>query len=389
MANGLDVADFDLTEDQAEFKKLARTFANEELAPHAESWDSTKTFPIPTLRKAAELGFGGIYVDGEFGGSGLGRKDAAIIFEQLSTGCVSTTAYLTIHNMCAWLLDSFGSQEQKKKFLSSITSMDLLTSYCLTEPNSGSDAASLKTSAKRDGDFYVLNGSKAFISGGGVSDLYFVMARTGEGSSPSTISCFLVEKGTRGISFGANEKKMGWNSQPTAAVNFDECVVPASNLIGKEGEGFKIAMKALDGGRINIGSCSIGAAQACLERSLDHVNVREQFSKPLSSLQSIQFKLAEMATDLQSARLMVYRAAELLDSKKSSATMASAMAKFKATDIGFEICNNALQIHGGYGYLQDYQVERFLRDVRVHQILEGTNEIMRLIIARQILSRKI
>ena len=379
------LASIGLSEEQREFQQLAREFSQKELAPYASKWDEDKLFPVETLRKAAELGFAGVYVSSEYGGTGLGRKDAAVIFEQLSMGCVGSTAYLTIHNMCSWILDSFGNEEQKAKYLIQLTSLDLFSSYCLTEPGSGSDAASLSTTAKRVGNSYVLNGSKAFISGGGVSDVYFVMARTSEDPGPNGISCFLVEKGFKGLSFGANEKKMGWNCQPTAMVIMEDCEVPAANMIGKPGDGFKIAMKALDGGRINIGVCSVGAAQACLEAAVDHVKVRKQFGKTLDSFQHLRFKIADMATEINLARLSIFQAAELLDNKDPLANTAAAMAKRVATDMGFKVCNEAMQLFGGYGYLKDYPVERFCRDVRVHQILEGTNEIMRLVISRNIL----
>ncbi|MEO9526491.1 isobutyryl-CoA dehydrogenase [Roseibium sp.] len=376
--------DFALNEDQRAFQDMAASFAREELAPHARQWDEDSHFPVPTLRKAAELGFGGIYVKEDVGGSALTRLDAALIFEELSKGCTSTAAYLSIHNMVSWIIDSYGSEELRQKFLPRLCSMDLLTSYCLTEPGSGSDAASLRTSARDDGDHYVLNGSKAFISGGGVSDLYAVMVRTG-GEGPSGVSCLLVEKGTPGLSFGANEIKLGWKSQPTAQVNFSDCLVPKSNLVGAEGQGFKIAMAALDGGRLNIGACSLGPAQACLDLTLAHVKERKQFGRPIADFQALQFRLADMATDLEAARLLLHKAAAAVDAKSGDATRLAAMAKRLATDTGFKVVNEALQLHGGYGYLRDYPIERYFRDVRVHQILEGTNEIMRVIIARQLL----
>jgi len=370
-----------LNDQQKEFQQVALDFAKKELEPYAEKWDSEHFFPKDTIRKAAGLGFGGIYVKDDVGGAGLGRKDAAVIFEAMSTGCVSTTAYLTIHNMCAWMVDTFGNTEQRKKYLPSLVNLDLFSSYCLTEPGSGSDAASLITKAEKKGSEYVLNGSKAFISGGGASDIYVIMARTGKEGSKG-ISCFLVEKGFPGISFGKQERKLGWNSQPTAAVILEDCRVPASNLLGQEGQGFAIAMKGLDGGRINIGTTSLGGAITCLRLATEHVKVRRQFGQPLANFQHIQFKLADMATDLQAARLMIQNAASMLDNKHPDATAHCAMAKRFATDTGFRVCNDALQLHGGYGYLKDFPVERFLRDVRVHQILEGTNEIMRLIISR-------
>ncbi|WP_298982477.1 isobutyryl-CoA dehydrogenase [uncultured Roseibium sp.] len=376
--------DFSPNEDQRAFQDMAASFSRDELAPFAKEWDEESHFPIPTLRKAAELGFGGIYVREDVGGSSLSRLDAALIFEELSKGCTSTAAYLSIHNMVAWIIDTFASEELRQKYLTRLCTMELLTSYCLTEPGSGSDAASLRTSAKDDVDHYVLNGSKAFISGGGVSDLYAVMVRTG-GEGPSGVSCLLVEKGTPGLSFGANEIKLGWRSQPTAQVNFQDCRVPKSNLIGEEGQGFKIAMSALDGGRLNIGACSLGSAQACLDLAVNYMKERKQFGKPLAEFQALQFRLADMVTELEAARLLLHKAATAVDAKSPDATRLAAMAKRLATDTGFKVVNEALQLHGGYGYLRDYPVERFLRDVRVHQILEGTNEIMRLIIARQLL----
>ncbi len=376
--------DFSLNDDQRAFQDMAASFSREELAPHAAEWDEESHFPIPTLRKAAELGFAGIYVREDVGGSALTRLDAALIFEELSKGCTSTAAYISIHNMVAWIIDSFASEELRQKYLSRLCSMELLTSYCLTEPGSGSDAAALRTSARDDGDHYVLNGSKAFISGGGVSDLYAVMVRTG-GEGPSGISCLLVEKGTPGLSFGANEVKLGWKSQPTAQVNFQDCRVPKANLVGEEGQGFRIAMSALDGGRLNIGACSLGPAQACLDQALAYVKERRQFGKPIGEFQALQFRLADMATELEAARVLLHKAASAVDAKSHEASKLAAMAKRLATDTGFKVVNEALQLHGGYGYLRDYPIERFFRDVRVHQILEGTNEVMRLIIARHLL----
>eukprot|EP00298_Acanthocystis_sp_HF-20_P011641 c19494_g1_i1.p1 GENE.c19494_g1_i1~~c19494_g1_i1.p1 ORF type:complete len:406 (-),score=176.86 c19494_g1_i1:103-1320(-) len=374
-----------LSEDQIALQEMANKFGENEFLPFASEWDQKKIFPEDKLRKAAELGFGGIYVSGENGGSGLTRKDAALIFESLSRSCASTSAYISIHNMCAWMIDTFGNNEQHKKWLPDLCTMTKFASYCLTEPGSGSDAASLSTRAVRQGDYYILNGSKAFISGGGRSDLYIVMCRTGE-PGPKGISAIVVENGTPGLSFGKQENKLGWNSQPTAAVVFEDCKVPVSNLIGKEGEGFKFAMTALDGGRVNIAACSLGASAFCLETATSYVKARAQFGKSLSTFQNVQFKLADMATNLQAARLMVLTAADSIDQNSVSKTTQCAMAKRFATDVGFDICNDALQLHGGYGYLKDYPIERYLRDTRVHQILEGTNEIMRLIISRSILS---
>lgn len=373
-----------LTEEQEQYYNLAREFANTEMAPFAAEWDENKFFPEDVLRKAASLGFGAINADPEFGGTGLGRKDASIIYEALATADVSTTAYITIHNMCAWMIDSFGSRELREELIPSLATMDAFASYCLTEPNAGSDAASLQTRARKDGSDYLLSGSKMFISGGGRSDHYVVMARTSD-DGPAGISCFVVDKGSPGLEFGANEKKLGWNSQPTAAVMFDDVRVPESRRVGAEGEGFKLAMKGLDGGRISIGSCSVGGAHRCLAEARDYVRGRKQFGKPLAVLQNVQFKLADMAIQLQIARTMVRNAAGMLDAKDPNARAFAAMAKVTATDNGFAICNEALQLYGGYGYLRDYPIERFLRDVRVHQILEGTNEVMRVIVSRQLL----
>ncbi|SHL71144.1 isobutyryl-CoA dehydrogenase [Roseibium suaedae] len=376
--------DFSLNEDQRAFQDMAAAFARDEMEPHAREWDEKSHFPAETLRKAASLGFGGIYVREDVGGSQLTRLDAAIIFEELSKGCTSTSAFISIHNMASWMIDSFGSQETRQSYLPDLCTMDRFASYCLTEPGSGSDAASLRTSARDDGDHYIVNGSKAFISGGGVSDVYVTMVRTG-GSGPEGISCLVIDKDTPGLSFGAQEVKLGWKSQPTAQVNFEDCRVPKANRLGNEGDGFKIAMKGLDGGRLNIGACSLGAAQTCLERATAYLKERKQFGKALAEFQALQFRLADMATELEAARLLLHKAASLVDAKAPDATMMAAMAKRLATDTGFKVVNEALQLHGGYGYLRDYPVERFLRDVRVHQILEGTNEIMRLIIARQLL----
>lgn len=376
--------DFQLTEDQIQFQDVARDFAANEMAPFAKEWDEQHHFPEETLRKAAELGFAGIYIGDDVGGSGLGRLDAAVILEQLAGACPSTAAYISIHNMAAWMIDRFGTQEQRQQWLPKLCTMEHFASYCLTEPGSGSDAASLKTRAERDGDHYVLNGSKAFISGGGRSDVYVVMVRTG-GPGAKGISTLVVPKGTPGLSFGKQEEKMGWNSQPTAAVIFEDCRVPVANRLGEEGEGFKIAMMGLDGGRLNIGACSLGGAQAALNAALEYGQVRKQFGKALVEFQALQFKLADMETELTAARLLLHRAASALDAKAYDATKLCAMAKRYATDIGFKVCNDALQLHGGYGYIREYPIERLLRDLRVHQILEGTNEIMREIIARKML----
>lgn len=378
--------DFSLTEDQLAFQDLAAGFARDEMEPHAREWDEKSIFPVETLRKAAALGFAGIYVREEVGGSGLTRLDAALIFEELAKGCTSTAAYISIHNMVGWMIDRFGSDALRQRYVPDLCTMARFGSYCLTEPGSGSDAASLRTRAVREGDHYVLNGSKAFISGGGAADVYIVMARTG-GEGAGGVSCFVVEKGTPGLSFGAQEIKLGWKSQPTAQVNFSDCRIPASNRIGEEGEGFKFAMAGLDGGRLNIGACSLGAAQTCLDRSIAYMKERRQFGKALTEFQALQFRLADMATELEAARLLLHKAAIAVNDKAPGATRLAAMAKRLATDTGFAVVNEALQLHGGYGYLRDYPIERYLRDVRVHQILEGTNEIMRVIIARDLLGR--
>ena len=376
--------DFALSDEQRAFAETAGAFAREEWLPQAPGWDERSEFPVAALRRAAELGFAGIYVGDEFGGSGLGRVDATIIFEELASACVSTAAYLSIHNMAAWMIDRFGTREQRARFLPELTTMAHFASYCLTEPGSGSDAAALATRAVRDGDDYVLNGTKAFISGGSVSDLYVTMVRTGE-AGPKGISCLIVEKDAPGLSFGKKERKLGWNTQPTAMVIFEDCRVPVANRLGEEGDGFKIAMMGLDGGRLNISACSLGGARTCLEAARDHLLERRQFGQPLADFQVLRFKLADMAAELEGARLMVRRGAASLDRGDPEATMHCAMAKRVATDAGFQICNEALQLFGGYGYLKDFPIERYLRDVRVHQILEGTNEIMRVIIARRLL----
>ncbi len=376
--------DFSLTDEQRAFQATARQFAREEMMPHARDWDEGEVFPVEALRKAAALGFAGIYIKEDVGGSGLSRLDAALIFEELAQGCTSTTAYISIHNMAAWMIDTFGGPEQRENFLPKLCSMEHFASYCLTEPGAGSDAASLKTKAVRDGDHYVLDGAKAFISGGGTSDIYVVMARTGE-AGPRGISCIAVEKGTPGLSYGAREKKLGWKSQPTAAVIFENCRVPLANRIGKEGEGFKIAMAGLDGGRLNIGACSLGGAQFCLDRTIAYMKDRKQFGSRLADFQALQFRVADYATELEAARLLLHRAAVAVGAHEPAATRLAAQAKRLATDVGFEVVNGCLQLHGGYGYLRDHPIERVLRDLRVHQILEGTNEIMRVIIARAML----
>ena len=373
-----------LSEEQTAFYDLAKDFALKKMAPNAEKWDEDKIFPVETLKELASLGFGGIYVDPNLGGSGLSRLDASLIFEALSQGCTSTSAFLSIHNMANWMIDSFGSNELKERFVPDLCSMNKIASYCLTEAGAGSDASNLKTKAKKDGDYYIVNGTKSFISGGGYSDVYVTMVRTGDDSA-SGISTLLIEKDSPGLSFGAQEKKMGWNSQPTAQVIFEDCKVPVKNIIGNEGDGFKIAMKGLDGGRLNIAACSLGTAQSAFEKAVEYAGDREQFGKKIQDFQSIQFKLADMATELEASRLMLRDAASKVDQNTTDKTKAAAMAKRFVTDKCFNIVNEALQIHGGYGYLKDYPLERNLRDVRVHQILEGTNEIMNVIISREIL----
>ncbi len=374
--------DFTLNEDQQAIQDMARAFAAAEMAPHSARWDEDKHFPVDVLRAAAALGLAGIYVTEDVGGSALTRLDATLIFEALSEGDVSTAAFLSIHNMASWMIDRFGSDDLRQRYLPRLTTMELIASYCLTEPGAGSDAASLRTTARREGDTYVLNGAKAFISGAGVSDVYVVMARSG-GDGAGGVSTFVVEKDMPGLSFGAQERKMGWSSQPTAMVHFDNVAVPAVNRVGEEGQGFKIAMMGLDGGRLNIASCSLGGAALALETAKTYLETRKQFGRALREFQGLQFRLADMATELEAARLMVRRAAAALDAGDPAATRLCAMAKRFATDAGFEIANQALQLHGGYGYLKDYPLERIVRDLRVHQILEGTNEIMRVIIARE------
>jgi len=373
-----------INSEQQAIRELAHTFAREEMAPYAAEWDKSETFPVETLKKAAELGFASIYIDEALGGSGLDRVSAALIFEALATACPSTSAYLSIHNMVAWLIDRYANEALRKAWLPSICKMDCLTSYCLTEPDAGSDAASIKTQAKKKGGDYILNGTKAFISGGSASDIYAVMARTGD-DGPYGISCFLVEKSTPGLSFGKKEHKLGWHSQPTSMVFFENCRIPKTHLIGEEGFGFNIALSALNGGRVNIAACSLGGAKQSLQLAKRYASERKQFARTLSTFQSIQFKLADMLTNLESSRLLVYRAAKSLDVDDPEKNIYCAMAKKMATDVGFQIVNDALQIFGGYGYLQDYPIERFFRDLRVHQILEGTNEIMRVIIAKRLL----
>ncbi|RSB47663.1 isobutyryl-CoA dehydrogenase [Brevundimonas sp. 357] len=375
--------DFALTDDQRAIQDAARAFAEAELAPHSARWDEDKHFPVDVLKAAAEMGFAGIYTGEEHGGMGLGRVEAAVIFEELSRGDVATAAFISIHNMATWMIDSFGSDELRARFVPSLVGMEKIASYCLTEPGSGSDAAALRTTAVRDGDHYVLNGAKAFISGAGTSDVYVVMVRTG-GEGPKGVSTIVVEKDTPGLSFGANEKKMGWNAQPTAVVSFDDCRVPVANLVGEEGAGFKYAMAGLDGGRLNIAACSLGGARLALETAQEYVAGRKQFGQAIGQFQNTQFELADMATDLEAARLMVLRGAWAIDTGHAEKTKWCAMAKRLTTDACFQIADQALQLHGGYGYLKDYPLERIVRDLRVHRILEGTNEIMRVIVAREL-----
>ncbi|EME9800536.1 acyl-CoA dehydrogenase family protein [Vibrio alginolyticus] len=379
--------DFELNEDQRAFADTAQQFADERLAPMAAEWDEKQIFPKDVLREAGELGFLSLYTPEEHGGLGLSRLDASIIFEQLSMGCTSTTAFMTIHNMVSWMIASFATDEAKTQFCPKLVTGEWLGSYCLTEPNAGSDAAALTTSATKKGDKYVINGGKTFISGAGETDVLVVMARTGEAGAKG-VSAFVVPAHADGISYGRKEPKMGWNSQPTRAVTFENVVIPASHLLGEEGQGFVFAMKGLDGGRINIATCSVGTAQQALEQATQYIQERKQFGKPLAQFQALQFKLADMATELVAARQLVRYAASKLDRNDPDATAYCAMAKRFATDVGFQVCDHALQLYGGYGYIKEYPMERHFRDVRVHQILEGTNEIMRLIIARRLLSEE-
>jgi alkylation response protein AidB-like acyl-CoA dehydrogenase len=375
---------FDLTDDQLQIQEMARKFTADAITPFAAEWDEQKIFPRDTIREAAELGFGSIYVSEESGGIGLGRLDAALIFEAMAYGCPSTSAFISIHNMSSWMIDRFGSSEVKQKYLPSMITMERMGSYCLTEPSSGSDAAALKTRAVLDGDHYVVSGSKAFISGGGENDVYVTMARTGE-EGPKGITCLVIDREMGGVSFGAQERKLGWHSQPTSQVNFDEVRVPVANRVGAEGEGFRIAMMGLDGGRLNIGACSLGGAQRCLDEAINYTKGRQQFGQPVADFQATQFTLADMETDLQAARYLLYVAAAKVTANAPDKTKFAAMAKRLATDSGSAIVDRALQLHGGYGYLMDYPIERFWRDLRVHSILEGTNQIMRVIVSRDML----
>jgi len=375
---------FALNEDQIAIRDMARAFAAEKIAPHALEWDEKKHFPVDVMREAASLGIGGIYIKDDVGGSAMSRFDAALIFEALATGCPTTSAFISIHNMASWMIDAFGNDTQRHRWLPKLCTMELLASYCLTEPGAGSDAAALRTRAVRDGDQYVLNGQKQFISGAGSTDILVAMVRTG-GDGPGGVSTIVIDGKTPGVSFGANERKMGWNAQPTRAVVFENARVPVENRLGEEGIGFKIAMAGLDGGRLNIAACSLGGAQTALDKALAYMKDRKAFGKRLDEFQALQFKIADMATELEAARTFLWRAAAALDRKDPDATMLCAMAKRFGTDVGFEVANQALQLHGGYGYLSEYGVEKIVRDLRVHQILEGTNEIMRLIVSRKLI----
>ena len=375
---------FSLTDDQLAIQEMARKFTADAITPHAAEWDEKHIFPRDTIKAAAELGFGAIYVSEASGGIGLGRLEAALIMEAMAYGCPSTSAFISIHNMASWMIDCFGSAELKARYLPSLVTMDKIASYCLTEPSSGSDAAALRMTARRDGEHYVLNGTKQFISGGGASDIYVTMVRTGEEGARG-ISCLVIDKDTPGVSFGAQEKKLGWHSQPTAQVIFEDARVAVENLVGNEGDGFKFAMAGLDGGRLNIGACSLGGAQRCLDEAIAYVKDRKQFGQRIADFQNTQFMLADMATDLEAARALLYLAAAKVTEGTPDKTKFAAMAKRLSTDSGSKIVNDALQLFGGYGYLQDYPIERFWRDLRVHSILEGTNQVMRMIVGRELL----
>ncbi len=374
---------FDLTDDQRDIQDLARRFTADRITPHAAEWDEKHIFPRDTIRAAADLGFAAIYVSEESGGIALGRLEAALIMEAMAYGCPSTSAFISIHNMAAWMIDRFGGDAVKTKYLPDLVTMDRLASYCLTEPGSGSDAAALKTRAVRDGDDWIVTGSKQFISGAGENEVYVTMVRTGE-DGPKGISCLVIEKDMPGVSFGANERKLGWHSQPTRQVTFDGVRVPAANMVGAEGEGFRIAMMGLDGGRLNIGACSLGGAQRCLDEAIRYTRDRQQFGKPIADFQNTQFMLADMATELEAARALLYVAAAKVTANAPDKTRFAAMAKRLATDTGSSVADRALQLHGGYGYLMDYPIERFWRDLRVHSILEGTNQVMRMIVGRDL-----
>jgi alkylation response protein AidB-like acyl-CoA dehydrogenase len=378
------MSQFDLTDEQRQIQEMAQQFTADAITPHAAEWDEKHIFPRDTIRAAAELGFGSIYVSEESGGIGLGRLEAALIMEAMAYGDPSTSAFISIHNMASWMIDRFGSAAVKDKYLPSLVTMERMASYCLTEPSSGSDAAALKTKAVKDGDAYVVSGSKAFISGGGENEIYVTMVRTGQEGAKG-ISALVIEKDMPGVSFGAQERKLGWHSQPTAQVNFDEVPVPAENLVGGEGEGFRIAMMGLDGGRLNIGACSLGGAQRCLDEAIAYTKERKQFGTPIADFQATQFTLADMETELQAARTLLYAAAVKVTENAPDKTRFAAMAKRLATDTGSSVVDRALQLHGGYGYLMDYPIERFWRDLRVHSILEGTNQVMRMIVGRDLL----
>ncbi|MGK6356086.1 acyl-CoA dehydrogenase family protein [Sphingomonas sp. DT-207] len=374
---------FDLTDEQRQIQEMARQFTADAITPYAAEWDEKHIFPRDTIRAAAELGFASIYVSEESGGIGLGRLEAALIMEAMAYGCPSTSAFISIHNMASWMIDRFGSAELKAKYLPSLITMERMASYCLTEPSSGSDAAALKTRAVRDGDHYVVNGSKQFISGAGENEIYVTMVRTGE-EGPKGISCLVIEKDMPGVSFGANERKLGWHSQPTRQVTFEDVRVPVENRVGAEGEGFRFAMMGLDGGRLNIGACSLGGAQRCLDEAIRYTKERQQFGKQIADFQNTQFTLADMATELEAARALLYLAAAKVTDNAPDKTRFAAMAKRLATDTGSSVVDRALQLHGGYGYLMDYPIERFWRDLRVHSILEGTNQVMRMIVGREL-----
>lgn len=375
---------FDLTEDQIAIQDMARKFTADAITPYAAEWDEKHIFPRETIKQAAELGFASIYVSEESGGIGLGRLEAALIMEAMAYGCPATSAFISIHNMAAWMIDCFGSADLKARYLPQLNNMDKMAGYCLTEPGSGSDAAALKTTAKLNGDHYIVNGTKQFISGGGVNDVYVTMVRTG-GEGSKGISCLVIEKTMEGVSFGVPERKLGWNASPTAQVIFDNVKVPVENRVGAEGDGFRFAMMGLDGGRLNIGACSLGGAQRCLDESIKYTKERQQFGQPVAEFQNTQFMLADMATDLEAARALLYLAAAKVNANAPDKSRFSAMAKRLSTDSGSKIVNDALQLHGGYGYLKDYPIERFWRDLRVHSILEGTNQVMRIIVGRDLL----
>jgi len=377
--------DYQLSEEQQAIQDMAVRFTADEISPFAARWDEDHVYPRETIARAGALGFGGIYLDETVGGTGLSRQEAALIMEAMAYGCPSTSALISIHNMATWMIGNFGNRELGRRFLPKLVTMEHLASYCLTEPGAGSDAASLKTRAVREGEHYIVNGSKAFISGAGSNEVYVCMVRTGD-EGHKGISCLVVEKDTPGLSFGADERKLGWHSQPTAIVTFDDVKVPVANLVGAEGDGFRIAMAGLDGGRLNIGACSIGGAQRCLDEAITYVQERKQFGRSISEFQNTQFMLADMATELEASRSLLRMAAQKVSDNAADKTRFAAMAKLKATDAGFRIANDALQLHGGYGYLMDYPIERFLRDLRVHQILEGTNQVMRMIIGRDLLA---